>query len=152
MTHPLKQVEKEMSSVSHPSVVVATPSYSLVSDKLRRLSAGSLQCSLFCGGQRCKYECEERWSDGDKAVKGLFSHWVTPSILAMARPSSHLFQKHEIIDQFKRYLCMCVSQCVHFHIKLWYPIQLWYWNSDQPPVAMGTLQVWARHEKQWIYL
>ena len=31
------------------------PTYSLVSEKLRRVSSGSLQCALFCGGPRCKY-------------------------------------------------------------------------------------------------
>ena len=82
--------------------VSVTPSYSRVSDKLRRISAGSLQCSLFCGGQRCKYECAGRWEGEDKAVRGLFSHWVTDTILAMARPSTRLFEKHQLVEQFKK--------------------------------------------------
>ena len=82
--------------------VSISPSYSRVSDKLRRLSAGSFQCSVFCGGVRCKYERAERWRDEDKALKGLFSHWVTGEILAMARPSTQLFRTQGLIEQFKR--------------------------------------------------
>ena len=82
--------------------VSITPSYSRISDKLRRISAGSLQCSLFCGGQRCKYECAGRWEGKDQAVGGLFSHWVTDTILAMARPSTHAFEKHHLVELFKR--------------------------------------------------
>lgn len=85
-----------------PSMFTVTPTYSLVSEKLRRLSAGSLQCSLFCGGQRCKYEVPHRWKDSDKALNGLFSHWVTDSVLAMARPSTFLFREYNLIEQLKR--------------------------------------------------
>ena len=96
-----------LSDVSqHPSiprpVATAAPTYSLVSEKLRRVSAGSLQCALFCGGPRCKYEVPHRWKETEKALKGLFSHWVTEDILAMARPSTVLFREHDLIDQFKR--------------------------------------------------
>ena len=88
-------------SIPRP-VVAATPAYSLVSEKLRRVSAGSLQCALFCGGPRCKYEVAHRWKETEKALEGLFSHWVTEDILAMARPSTALFREHALIDQFKR--------------------------------------------------
>lgn len=84
------------------SPVQVTPAYSYLSDKLRRLSAGSLQCSLFCGGRGCKYESGRRWAGQDKALRGLFSHWVTPDILAMARPSTHLIRSGDLIAQFKR--------------------------------------------------
>lgn len=84
--------------------VQVNPAYSYLSDKLRRMSAGSMQCSLFCGGHGCKYECEEKWSEEDKAMKGLFSHWVTADILAMARPSTELVQKGDLINHFKRYI------------------------------------------------
>lgn len=84
------------------SPVRVTPSYSYLSDRLRRLSSGSLQCSLFCGGRGCKYECGEKWKEEDKAVGGLFSHWVTPNILAMARPSTHCIKNENLIEEFKR--------------------------------------------------
>ena len=95
-------------------IVTATPTYSLVSEKLRRVSAGSLQCSLFCGGQRCKYEVPHRWKEEEKALKGLFSHWVTDDILAMARPSTVLFREHDLIGQFKRLVSTQLSyQCLY---------------------------------------
>ena len=89
-------------SGSRTGYVSVTPSYSRISEHLRRISAGSLQCSMFCGGQRCKYETEARWEGQDKALRGLFSHWVTDDIVAMARPSSQLFEKYQLIEQFKR--------------------------------------------------
>lgn len=91
----------QRTSIPRP-VATATPAYSLVSEKLRRVSAGSLQCALFCGGPRCKYEVSHRWKEAEKALEGLFSHWVTEDILAMARPSTVLFREYDLIDQFKR--------------------------------------------------
>lgn len=81
--------------------MAVSPAYSRVSETLRRLSTGSLQCSLFCGGARCKYERGERWQKEDKALRGLFSHWITPGILAMARPSTKLFREEHLVEQFK---------------------------------------------------
>lgn len=94
------------SPVPRPPVQV-TPAYSYLSDKIRRLSSGSVQCSLFCGGHGCKYECSERWREGDKAIRGLFSHWVTPDILAMSRPSTDLIRKGDLITEFKRFVIPC---------------------------------------------
>ena len=79
-----------------------TPTYSYLSDKLRRLSTGSLQCSLFCGGQECKYENGSKWGPEDKALSGLYSHWVTPDIAAMARPCSRLIRDPKWLEEFKR--------------------------------------------------
>ena len=81
--------------------ITPAPSYSRVSEKLRRISSGSLQCSLFCGGQRCKYENVVRWGEKDRALRGLFSHCVTDNILAMARPSTHIFEEFQLVEQFK---------------------------------------------------
>ncbi len=78
-----------------------SPSYSRVSETFRRLSTSSVQCSLFCGGARCKYERGERWGEEEKALRGLYSHWVTPDILAMARPSSRMIREG-LVDQFKQ--------------------------------------------------
>ncbi len=36
------------------------------------------------------------------AVRGIYSHWITDDILAMARPSTELFKIYDIIEQFKR--------------------------------------------------
>lgn len=83
--------------------VNVTPTYSHLSDRLRRISAGSLQCALFCGGQRCKYESGLKWAAEDQALRGLYSHWVMPDILAMARPSSRLIRENDLLKEFKRY-------------------------------------------------
>ena len=63
---------------------------------------GAVQGSLFCGGQNCKYETPSYWGVEDQAMKGLYSHWVTDRILAMARPSTFLFSEYALIGQFKR--------------------------------------------------
>ena len=98
---PRKKKEEGSTSKQKQGYVSITPSYSRVSEKLRRISSGSLQCSLFCGGQRCKYENAGRWGEEDKALRGLFSHWVTDNILAMARPSTHIFEEVQLVEQFK---------------------------------------------------
>ncbi|XP_026713583.1 protein tyrosine phosphatase domain-containing protein 1 isoform X5 [Athene cunicularia] len=61
-----------------------------------------MQCSMACGGRACKYENPARWSDQEQAIKGLYSSWVTNNILAMARPSTELIEKYNIIEQFER--------------------------------------------------
>ena len=71
---------------------------------------GSVQCSLFCGGQSCKYESPLQWRSEDMALRGLYSHWVTDNVLAMARPSTLLFRIYDVIGQFKR--CVQVTLLV----------------------------------------
>ena len=43
---------------------------------------------MFCGGRRCKYESANSWKKEDIAVPGIYSHWITDDILAMARPNT----------------------------------------------------------------
>jgi len=90
-------------SAEKDSYYYVTPSYSYLSDQLRRVSAGSFQCAVFCGGQNCKYEGSSHWKENEMAVQGLYSHWITDSILAMARPSTSLLQNNGLIQEFKRY-------------------------------------------------
>ena len=92
----------QSSRLSRKDSVQVTPSYSYLSDQLRRVSAGSLQCALFCGGQSCKYEGASHWGAEDMAIKGLYSHWVTDRILAMARPSTKQLQEDSVIQEFQR--------------------------------------------------
>lgn len=69
--------------VSPPGSISSTeagPSVSLLSEKLRKLGAGSaasqkLQCSLFCGGKNCKHENIVRWTGTQTAISGVFCHW-----------------------------------------------------------------------------
>lgn len=63
-----------------------------------------VHCSLFCGGKKCKFE---RWNSlsrelRDKAaIEGLNSNWVGPYVIASQRPSTSLFLKYLLIQQFK---------------------------------------------------
>ncbi|XP_055451248.1 protein tyrosine phosphatase domain-containing protein 1 [Psammomys obesus] len=77
-----------------------TPKYTKVGERLRHVIPGHMACSMACGGRACKYENPARWSEQEQAIKGVYSSWVTDSILAMARPSSELLQKYRIIEQF----------------------------------------------------
>ncbi|CAH1254847.1 PTPDC1 [Branchiostoma lanceolatum] len=84
----------------HP-VNAPTAKYNKISEQLRHVTPGHIQCSMFCGGKGCKYENPAKWPAKDQAVKGLYSSWVTDDILAMARPSTEIITKYEIIEQFK---------------------------------------------------
>ncbi|XP_052252721.1 protein tyrosine phosphatase domain-containing protein 1-like isoform X3 [Dreissena polymorpha] len=75
--------------------------YSNASEKARGLISTERQCSMFCGGKKCKYCSGEGWEPDEYAIKGLYSHWVTDKILAMARPSNYGIQNHRLVDQFK---------------------------------------------------
>ncbi|NXP72064.1 PTPC1 protein, partial [Ramphastos sulfuratus] len=79
-----------------------TAKYTKVGERLRHVIPGHMQCSMACGGRACKYENPSRWSDQEQAIKGLYSSWITDNILAMARPSTELIEKYNIIEQFER--------------------------------------------------
>ncbi|KFQ21170.1 Protein tyrosine phosphatase domain-containing protein 1, partial [Merops nubicus] len=79
-----------------------TAKYTKVGESLRHVIPGHMQCSIACGGRACKYENPARWSDQEQAIKGLYSSWITDNILAMARPSTELIEKYNIIKQFER--------------------------------------------------
>ncbi|NXP21197.1 PTPC1 protein, partial [Scytalopus superciliaris] len=80
-----------------------TAKYTKVGERLRHVIPGHMQCSMACGGRACKYENPARWSEQEQAIKGLYSSWITDNILAMARPSTELIEKYNIIEQFERY-------------------------------------------------
>nr|XP_009513587.1 PREDICTED: protein tyrosine phosphatase domain-containing protein 1 isoform X2 [Phalacrocorax carbo] len=79
-----------------------TAKYTKVGERLRHVIPGHMQCSMACGGRACKYENPARWSDQEQAIKGLYSSWITDNILAMARPSTEIIEKYNIIEQFER--------------------------------------------------
>ncbi|XP_058229844.1 protein tyrosine phosphatase domain-containing protein 1 isoform X1 [Hemibagrus wyckioides] len=83
-----------------PSVRVPTAKYTKVGETLRHVIPGHMQCSMACGGRACKYENPLRWSDEEQAIKGLYSSWITDNLLAMARPSTEIIEKYNIINQF----------------------------------------------------
>ncbi|XP_074054452.1 protein tyrosine phosphatase domain-containing protein 1 isoform X2 [Macrotis lagotis] len=80
-----------------------TPKYTKVGERLRHVIPGHVACSMACGGRACKYENPARWSEQEQAIKGIYSSWVTDNILAMARPSTELIEKYNIIEQFQSY-------------------------------------------------
>lgn len=48
--------------------------YGKLSEKIRRTAPGDFQCSVFCGGKKCKYDSSS-WHKEDMAVNGIYSHW-----------------------------------------------------------------------------
>uniref|UniRef100_A0A673ATD8 Protein tyrosine phosphatase domain-containing protein 1 n=1 Tax=Sphaeramia orbicularis TaxID=375764 RepID=A0A673ATD8_9TELE len=81
---------------------IPTAKYTKMGETLRHVIPGHMQCSMACGGRACKYENPSRWSDEEQAIKGLYSSWITDNLLAMARPSSEIIEKYNIIEQFQR--------------------------------------------------
>uniref|UniRef100_UPI0037E8448C protein tyrosine phosphatase domain-containing protein 1 n=1 Tax=Semicossyphus pulcher TaxID=241346 RepID=UPI0037E8448C len=81
---------------------IPTAKYTKMGETLRHVIPGHMQCSMACGGKACKYENPSRWSDEEQAVKGLYSSWITDNLLAMARPSTEIIEKYNIIAQFQR--------------------------------------------------
>ena len=56
---------------------------------------------MFCGGRRCKYESSSNWKGEDVATEGIYSHWITDDLLAMARPNTENMAKYKTVQQFK---------------------------------------------------
>ena len=75
--------------------------YTKVGESIRRNAPNEMQCSMFCGGRRCKYESASNWKNQEMAIEGIYSHWITEDLLAMARPNAPGIKKHKIIEQFK---------------------------------------------------
>lgn len=80
----------------------AGPKYSRISEHFRHVAPGALQCSMFCGGKQCKYENPAKMKRKEMAINGLYSSWVTPDILATARPSTEVIKKFDVIGQFSQ--------------------------------------------------
>ena len=57
---------------------------------------------MFCGGKKCKYESSDSWKPEEQAVSGIYSHWITDDIMAMARPNTTAIKKHKMVDQFQQ--------------------------------------------------
>ena len=49
--------------------------YNKLSENLRKFTPLSIQCAIFCGGSRCKYENSKAWPPVHMAIKNIFSHW-----------------------------------------------------------------------------
>ncbi|XP_015459946.3 protein tyrosine phosphatase domain-containing protein 1 [Astyanax mexicanus] len=83
-------------------VPVPKPSYSQTRENLVKAIPPKIICLLACGGRDCRYEGPACWRTSQQAIRGLFSSWVTNDIIAMARPSTNLIKRYNIIEQFKK--------------------------------------------------
>ncbi|XP_058265451.1 protein tyrosine phosphatase domain-containing protein 1 [Hemibagrus wyckioides] len=83
-------------------LTMATAKYTVVGETLRYVIPTHMQCSIGCGGRACKYEDPSRWSEDQQAIRGLYSSWITDNLLAMARPSTEIIKRYNIIKQFQR--------------------------------------------------
>ncbi|GAA6228995.1 protein tyrosine phosphatase domain-containing protein 1-like isoform X7 [Lates japonicus] len=81
---------------------VPRPSYSQARENLVKAIPPRVLCLLACGGIDCRYEGPDCWKLNQQVIRGIFSSWVTDDIIAMARPSNHLIEKYNIIEQFQR--------------------------------------------------
>lgn len=85
-----------------------TAKYSKLTNSLRVLTTGSMQCSMFCGGKGCKYDNPSKWSEDQMAIKGLFSHWyvsVIPSFGLMLKCILIFKIILFVLKQEKKYNC-----------------------------------------------
>ncbi|XP_066540379.1 protein tyrosine phosphatase domain-containing protein 1 [Hoplias malabaricus] len=85
-----------------PLVPVPKPSYSQARENLVKAVPPKIICLLACGGSDCRYEGPACWRPSQQVIKGIFSSWVTGDIIAMARPSTDLIKRYNIIEQFKK--------------------------------------------------
>lgn len=74
--------------------------YSALTHHIRKIVPEDLACLAGCNGEKCKY-CNSNWPEEDMAINGVFSHWITQDMLAMARPTTKAIEKFKIIDQMK---------------------------------------------------
>lgn len=49
--------------------------YNKFSENLRKFTPQAIQCAIFCGGSRCKYENSKAWPPVHMAIQNIFSHW-----------------------------------------------------------------------------
>lgn len=82
---------------------VISPAYTKVGESFRHTVPHEMQCSMFCGGRKCKYEGGSHWRPDQMALAGIYSHWVTDGLLAMARPNTKLLREGGLMDEFKRH-------------------------------------------------
>ncbi|XP_035209404.1 protein tyrosine phosphatase domain-containing protein 1-like isoform X2 [Stegodyphus dumicola] len=93
---PITNVGRQPVNYGHPP----SARYGKLSEKIRRTAPSEFQCSVFCGGKKCKYD-SANWHKEDMAINGIYSHWITNDILAMARPNTETIEKYNVIQQFR---------------------------------------------------
>ena len=93
-----------LSPIVSPS---AKPSWQLDNNEHR-----SLICR-FCGGAQCKHEDYTRQPNyrTAAAIVGLNSSHISPTLIAMQRPSTHLIRTHNIATQFQQLNITAIINC-----------------------------------------
>uniref|UniRef100_A0A915EDK0 Uncharacterized protein n=1 Tax=Ditylenchus dipsaci TaxID=166011 RepID=A0A915EDK0_9BILA len=84
-----------------PSTSTSKPSYSTLRTGILRLTPESMKCKLYCRGSSCKYCSATSWTQEQQALKGIYSSWVTPDLLAMARPTESSIKEYNLINQLE---------------------------------------------------
>ena len=71
-------------------------------EALKDRARQGIHCRVACGGTKCKHEDYRRQLAQDPpAIHGLHSSWVGGLVVASQRPSTSLFAKFDLIQQFK---------------------------------------------------
>ncbi|EGT47696.1 hypothetical protein CAEBREN_01842 [Caenorhabditis brenneri] len=79
----------------------ASATYSTLRTGILSLTPGDQKCRLYCSGPRCRFCVVAPGQPNIQAIDGLYSTWITPDILAMARLQEDHFVKLGIVDKFK---------------------------------------------------
>ncbi|KAI1702395.1 dual specificity phosphatase, catalytic domain-containing protein [Ditylenchus destructor] len=85
-----------------PGNNITRPTYSTLRTGILRITPESMKCKLYCKGPNCRYCLCTGWAESETAIRALYSSWVTPQILAMARPTETHINTYKLIDQFKQ--------------------------------------------------
>lgn len=86
---------------AHLSDMYPKAKYGPAFEALRHTFDQDKACALFCKGKQCKFDNAD-WPNEKMAVNGIYSTWITPNILAMARPNTANIAKFDMITEFKR--------------------------------------------------
>ena len=84
----------------HRSVDEQSSRMTTLRHSLARLTPSGVQCRLGCSGAACRFCRADAWDTADQAILGVYSHWITNDMLAMARPTTDAIDKFDIVGQF----------------------------------------------------
>ena len=56
--------------------VLPSAKYGAASELLRHSISEATACSMFCKGEKCKYEDVVHWKEEEMEIKGLYSNWL----------------------------------------------------------------------------
>ena len=92
--------------------------YNKLSENLRKFTPLAIQCAIFCGGSRCKYE-NSNWPPVHMAIKDIFSHWWDSNL------EYKIFKKIQIkfpdqeAEDFRLPIYFKIEKLYHTIIPIW---------------------------------